>query len=97
MNYKIEDERLGSPTLKLDGEQHNSNMDRAASIITKFTGINNDKIKYFLESFGLKAILNNPSIMCTNQDEIKMLNELKEILEGVEYYGTNTNGSVRIW
>lgn len=62
MKYTVPEEAFGNPALKLDGE-FEDDICRAASIISKFTGIDKLKLQYFIEYFGLATVLNNPSII----------------------------------
>ncbi len=57
--------------------------DNAAEIISSYTNLKPDNIKYFLENFGLDKILEDPSVMGANQEDESMLLELKAILNKI--------------
>lgn len=57
--------------------------DKAASIISDYTGIDKVKIQFFIEEVGLHCILDNPSLICLSEDQKNRLEEMKAILEGV--------------
>lgn len=57
--------------------------DKAASIISDYTGIDKVKIQFFIEEVGLHCIFDNPSLICLSEDQKNRLEEMKVILEGV--------------
>jgi hypothetical protein len=57
--------------------------DKAASIISEYTGIEKKKIQFFIEEVGLNCIFENPSLICMSEEEKERLGEMKIILEGV--------------
>jgi hypothetical protein len=92
MNYSTTTEILGSPSLQLDG------MDKdVCKTISDFTGIELSKIVYFVQNFGLKTILDNPSVIGITHEQKTLLVNLKTvILFGGDEDGTNvTSKSVR--
>ena len=94
MNYSTKPEIIGSPSLKLDG------MDNAdvCKTISDFTGIELSKIVYFVQNFGLKTILDNPSLLGITQDQETLLKNLRNVIlfGGDDEDGTNvTSKSVR--
>jgi len=62
-------------------ETETTTRDKAAGIISEYTGIGQDKVKLFIETMGLKAILENPSLICIDDTQIERLSELHAILE----------------
>ncbi len=57
--------------------------DQAASIISEYTGIERQKVLFFIEQVGLNTILETPSIICVNPNQEERLKEMKIILDGV--------------
>lgn len=55
--------------------------EKAAGIISEYTGISQEKVKFFIDSMGLRAVLENPSLICTDDSQIEKLDELHAILE----------------
>lgn|GEM_PF-1366426 len=93
MNYSTTPEILGSPSLTLDGFDKN-----VCKTISDFTGIELSKILYFVQNFGLKTILDNPSLMGITQGQETLLNNLRYVIlfGGDDGNGTNvTSKSVR--
>ena len=86
MNYSTTPEILNSPSLALDGMDPES-----CKTISDFTGIEFLKIAYFIQHFGLKRILDNPSLMGLTSDQETLLTNLRTVLlfGGDEAYGTN--------
>lgn len=62
-------------------ETETSMKEKAAIIISEYTGIGQEKVKTFIETMGLRAILENPSLICTDESQIERLSELHTILE----------------
>lgn len=85
MNYSTTPEILGSPSLKLDGVDHDG-----CEIIANFTGIELSKIVYFVQNLGLKTILDNPSLMGLTQDQETLLNNLRKL---ILFGGDDQNGA----
>ena len=85
MNYSTTAEILNSPSL-LDSMDHDS-----CKTISSFTGLELSKVVYFVHNFGLKMILETPSLMGITQEQETLLANLRTILlfGGDEAYGTN--------
>ena len=93
MNYSTTPEILGSPSLTLDGFDEN-----VCKTISDFTGIELSKILYFVQNFGLKTILENPTLMGITHDQETRLKDLRNVIlfGGDDRNGTNvTSKSVR--
>lgn len=97
MKYPVSNERLGDPSLKLDGDIQ-QNISQIAYILSSYTGIEYSKLYYFIENFGLNKILNEPSIIGVSAEQETTISELKELilLLGEENNGTmGTNNNVK--
>ena len=93
MNYSTTAEILGSPSLTLDGTDND-----VCITISNFTGIELSKIAYFVQNFGLRTILDNPTLMGLTQDQETLLLNLRNVIlfGGDDANGTNvTSKSVR--
>jgi hypothetical protein len=93
MKYSTTEENLGNPSLKLDDMDNN-----VCKTIANFTGLELSKIVYFVQNFGLKTILENPSLMGITQDQETLLHNLRNVIlfGGDDEDGTNvTSKSVR--
>lgn len=93
MNYSTTPEILLSPSLTLDGIDND-----VCKTISNLTCIELSKIVYFVQNFGLKTILDNPTLMGITQDQETLLNNLRNVLlfGGDDEDGTNvTSKSVR--
>ena len=93
MNYSTTPEILGSPSLTLDGMDND-----VCKTISDFTGIELSKIVYFVQNFGLRTILENPTLMGITEDQETLLNNLRNVIlfGGDDKDGTNvTSKSVR--
>jgi hypothetical protein len=93
MKYLTTEENLGNPSLKLDDMDNN-----VCKTIANFTGLELSKIVYFVQNFGLKTILENPSLMGITQDQKTLLHNLRNVIlfGGDDEDGTNvTSKSVR--
>ena len=75
MKYSTTTEILGSPSLQLDGMDKN-----VCKTISDFTGIELSKIVYFVQNFGLKTILDHPSLMGITQDQETLLQNLRNVI-----------------
>ena len=98
MNYSTKPEIIGSPSLKLDGMDNENLYFNACKTISDFTGIELSKIVYFVQNFGLKTILDNPSLLGITQDQETLLKNLRNVIlfGGDDEDGTNvTSKSVR--
>ncbi|HBP65240.1 MAG TPA: hypothetical protein DD730_13460 [Desulfosporosinus sp.] len=86
MKYSTDAEILLSPSLSLDGMDHES-----CKTISDFTGINLAKLVYFGQRFGVKTILDRPSLMGLTQDQETRLEDLRKVIffGGDETYGTD--------
>lgn len=75
--YESQPEIFGDPEYKVDDTDY---LLAASDIISKHTGINKDKIQYFIDNFGLDMILEKPSVIgVTKHQEAKLL-EIGKIL-----------------
>ena len=93
MNYSTTTEILGSPSLTLDGIDKD-----VCKTISDFTGIELSKIAYFVQNFGLRTIMENPTLMGLTQDQETLLLNLRNVIlfGGDDANGTNvTSQSVR--
>jgi len=98
MNYSTTAEIFGSPSLKLDGMDSENLYSDVCKTISDFTCIELSKIVYFVQNFGLKTILDNPTLMGITQDQETILLNLKTIIlfGGDDAFGTNvTSKSIR--
>lgn len=86
MKYPIGEEILGEPSLKVE-EKNISDIKKMSCIISGYTGIEEEKLRSFIERFGIDYILSNPSIVCTEEEQEKALAEIKELILGVDKYG----------
>jgi len=86
MNYSTTPEILDSPSLALDGMD-----DEICKTISDFTGLELSKIIYFVQNFGLRRILEQPSLMGITQEQETILNNLRTVLlfGGDEAHGTD--------
>lgn len=86
MKYSTTPESLSSATLTLDGLDH-----YGYKTMSDFTGIGLAKIVYFGQHFGLKTILDRPSLMGLTQDQETRLEDLRNIIlfGGDDKDGTN--------
>lgn len=78
--YEIQEEMLGKPTLKVDESNNNSNVSKFSDIISEYTGIDRNKLIFFIEQFGVDTIISNPSIVGVTKDQEQRLLELKVLL-----------------
>ena len=93
MNYSTTPEILVSPSLTLDGMDND-----VCKTISNFTGIELSKIVYFVQNFGLRTILENPTLMGITHDQETQLLDLRNVIlfGGDDKDGTNvTSKSVR--
>ena len=93
MTYSTTPEILGSPSLTLDGFDND-----VCKTISDFTGIELSKIVYFIKNFGLRTIMDDPSLMGITQGQETLLNNLRYVIifGGDDGNGTNvTSKSVR--
>ena len=85
MKYSTTPESLVSPTLTLDGLDHDG-----YKMMSDFTGIGLAKIVYFGQHFGLRTILENPSFMGLTQDQETRCHDLRNVLL---FGGDDQNGA----
>jgi len=77
--YKKTEEVIGRPSMYVD-EKHQ----RVADILSTYTGIDADKLIFFISSFGLKKIFADPDIMGLTSEQLKKVNDLKYIVLSME-------------
>lgn len=63
-------------------ESETSLYDKAALIISDYAGIEKEKIRNFIVTMGLNAILENPSLICITEEQQERMRELKVLMEG---------------
>jgi len=85
MNYSTTAEILGSPSLTLDGFDN-----EICETISDFTGIGLSKIAYFVQTFGLRTILDNPALMGITQDQEALCHNLRNV---ILFGGDDDNGA----
>jgi len=85
MKYSTTPEILSSPTLTLDGLDHDGYQS-----MSDFTGIGLAKIAYFGQRFGMKTILESPSLMGITQDQETLCRDLRKVLL---FGGDDENGA----
>jgi hypothetical protein len=56
---------------------------KAAETLSDYAGIEKSKALYFIQNVGLRAIFENPSIICTNEEQKQRILDLKLLIEGV--------------
>lgn len=99
VEYNIPKEIIGEPSLKLDGEiKVDKKLQNVADILSNITNIPVTKLNFFIEKFGLKCILYNPSIIGVTDEQKNMLKQVCELLDllGGDYVGPINNAkSVR--
>lgn len=93
IKYKETKEIIGDATLKLDGDSYIYDIEKLSKYISGYTGISENKLKFFIKSLGIKRFFDNPSLIGISKDEEILLMELKELLNIKEayIYGTNTH------
>lgn len=74
--YKIGEEVLGEPSLKVD-----ENQERFSKKLSEITGITQDKLEFFLQHFG-NEIFKDPSIMGVTEEQAQRLKEFLILMEG---------------
>lgn len=73
MNNKISGEMPGKPILQL------SNKEDIISSLAEYIQLDYERVKFFIENFGLSWI-DNPSIVGATDKQIAKINEIKFIL-----------------
>lgn len=91
MNYPIFEESL-QPSLKLDGDTKEA-VKSASFIISEITGMKETKVNFFINNFGLKTILDDPSIMGVSQEQLDTLKTIGNLIKfgGVDFGFANDN------
>lgn len=85
MKYEEGKEILNDRSFMVDGDEEN--IDTAAQIISIYTEIPFKKIKTFIMAKGLKTLFHNPSLIGANEEQAKILFELKEMIDwGLDTY-----------
>jgi len=85
MKYMNNDEIINKGFLMLDGDEEN--IEVAAQIISKYTKIPSGKVKTFIMMKGLKTLFDNPSLIGANEEQAKILFELKDMIDwGLDTY-----------
>jgi len=78
VQYKINEEIIGEPSLKVDEKKDDR---RFAEMLSKYSGISQEKLEYFLEKHGVE-ILHKPDIMGLDNEQAQKLEEILIMLEG---------------
>jgi len=86
MNYSTTVEISGSPSLTLDSMDKES-----CKTMANFTGIDLSKLVYFIRNFGLRRVLEQPSLMGITKEQETLLKNIRILLlfGGDEAHGTN--------
>ena len=74
MEYGIDEERIGTPTYKVDEIN-----DELINTIAEFLEMERVKVEFFTEKMGL-TWLDEPSIVGATEDQISRINDLKIFL-----------------
>ena len=77
MEYIIDEEKIGTPTYKVD-EVNDGMINALAEILD----MDKEKIEFFTEQMGL-AWLDQPEIVGVTENQLASINELKYILRGL--------------
>ena len=75
MEYEIDEEKMGTPTYKVDE-------DGMINALAEILDIEKEKIEFFIEKMGL-AWLDQPEIVGVTENQLARINELKYILRGM--------------
>lgn len=80
MEYKENKEILEDTKLKLDW-QGGDDIETVSKIISDYTKISYSRIKSFIMNRGLKELFDNPSLIGANTEQIKLLLELRDLVD----------------
>ncbi len=75
MEYTIDEEKMGTPTYKVDE-------DGMINVLAEILDMEKEKIDFFIEQMGL-AWLDQPEIVGVTENQLASINELKYILRGL--------------
>ena len=81
--YTIDEEIIGDPSLKINNTKIEDLQNRAVDILFNITGIDKTKLSYFINQFGISAILERPSIIgvtLEQKDKLSIINQLLLLL-----------------
>lgn len=81
VKYQVHDEILGSPSLFVDEISGSFDVEKAIGFLSEYTGIEKEKIIYFVENFGLKRIMNDTDILGLTNEQKEKIYELKYLIE----------------
>lgn len=80
--YPASEEFFGDPSSRAKNNSSTiEDYKKVARLISVYTGVPADKILYFLKSFGISKVLNEPSIIGLTADQELKFKELKVLLE----------------
>jgi len=74
MEYGLEEERVGAPTLKVDEEN-----DELINTLAEFLKMERAKVEFFTKKMGL-AWLDKPGIVGATEDQLIRINDLRSFL-----------------
>ena len=74
MEYRIDEERIGAPTYKVD--EVNSEL---ISTIAEYLDMDRVKVEFFTEKMGL-AWIDEPSIIGVTEEQLSRINDLRILL-----------------
>ena len=74
MEYGLEEERVGAPTLKVDEEN-----DELINTLAEFLKMERAKVEFFTKKMGL-AWLDEPGIVGTTEDQLSRIYDLRSFL-----------------
>lgn len=78
--YKIQDEVVGEPSFKVD---ETNKVKRISEILSSLTEINEEKLQFFINNYGIENVLNNPSIMGITIEQTEALKNLRNIMQQI--------------
>ena len=77
MEYVLDEERVGAPTYKVDEAK-----DELINTLAEYLEMEREKVKFFTGKMGL-AWLDEPSIVGATEDQLSLINELRNFLRGI--------------
>ena len=80
----MEEEMLNDAPCMVDGDIPEIVINKAAAIISNFTGVDSSKLANLIWSYGIDAVFNNSTLSWINEEQREKLKELKELLDLME-------------
>lgn len=76
--YSVPEEKLGRPTLFVDGSQ---DIEKAIDVLSEYTKIEKEKITFFITNYGFKEFLEGSDIFGLTEEQKEKLQEVKYLIE----------------